>query len=145
MRSSLLSISSKRRRISETQSWEIMTSPHRSDEAPAATSSQGPSWQSGIEVGLFTLRWREKCVCSLLLPHRLQADASYMDPAPPSDLLTYAKYLLLEATGFSLPQHQAWQSATLAQESRCRRSASKGKAPPFGKRRHALICSTTYR
>jgi hypothetical protein len=57
MRSSLRSISSKRRRIRERLSaGEVITSPHRSNEAPAATSSQGLSWQSGIELGLFTLR-----------------------------------------------------------------------------------------
>jgi len=36
-----------------------------------------------------------------------------MDPVwimrPPSHLFICAKYLLLEATGFSLPQYQAWQ------------------------------------
>ena len=64
--------------------------------------ARAPSWQSGIELGLFTLRWWEKCASSLLLPHHLQADASYMDPDPTSHLFICAKYLPLEATVFSL-------------------------------------------
>src|SRR5262245_760116 len=96
-RSSLHSISSKRLRISERLLSEVMTSPHRNDKAPAATSSQGPSWQSRIELGLFTLRWREKCACSLLRPHHLQADAPYVGLTPPSDLFVCAKDLFLEA------------------------------------------------
>src|SRR5215510_13793208 len=98
MRSSLRSISSKRRRIRERLSaGEVMSSPHRSNEAPATTSSQGPSWQSGIELGLFTLRWWKKCACSLASPTSPQADAPYVGLTPPADLFVCAKDLFLEA------------------------------------------------
>jgi hypothetical protein len=41
----------------------------------------GARFAERIELGLFTLRRWEKCACSLLLPHHLQADIALNSPA----------------------------------------------------------------
>jgi len=75
--SSLRSISSRRRRTSESLLSEVIDFAASEEEAPAGGLGHawlGPQLAERIEFGLFTLRRWEKCACSLLLPHHRQAD-----------------------------------------------------------------------
>ena len=98
MWSSLRSISSRRRRISERRSSEVMTlieerGPGRRGAYPAG----GFSWQSRSKLGLFTLRWWEKCAVSFASSTSPSGRYRLVALTRSRDLFVCARNLLIEA------------------------------------------------
>src|SRR6516164_9234719 len=102
MWSSLRSISSRRRRISERLSSEVMTSQHRRKQAPAGGDGgharPGPQLAERIELGLFTLRRWEKCAGFFASPTSPSGRYRLVALPTPGDLLICAKDLFVDAT-----------------------------------------------